>query len=109
MEFRKMVTITLYVRQQKIYRYIEQSFGLHGERRGWDDLREYHWNKYIVIYETDRQPRLDAWDKCSGLVHWENPEGWDGKEVGGGIKMGNTCKPMADSYLYGKKHYNIVK
>ena len=29
--------------------------------------------------ETDHQPRLDAWDKCSGLVHWENPEGWDGE------------------------------
>ena len=32
--------------------------------------------------ETDHQPRLEAWDKCSGLVHWEDPEGWDG--VGGG-------------------------
>ena len=21
------------------------------------------------------QPRLDAWDKCSNLVHWEDPEG----------------------------------
>ena len=32
--------------------------------------------------ETDHQSRLDAWDKCSGLVHWEDPEGWD--EEGGG-------------------------
>ena len=24
-------------------------------------------------------PRLDAWDKCSGLVHWEDPDGWDGE------------------------------
>ena len=23
---------------------------------------------------TYHQPRLDAWDKCSGLVHWEDPE-----------------------------------
>ena len=28
------------------------------------------------------QPRLDAWDKCSGLVHWEDPEG-SGREGGG--------------------------
>ena len=28
MEFRKLVTITLYVGQQKRHRYIEQSFGL---------------------------------------------------------------------------------
>ena len=33
-----MVTITLYVRQQKRPRCIEQSFGLCGRGRGWDDL-----------------------------------------------------------------------
>ena len=41
-EFRKMVTITLYERQQKRHRCIEQSFGLCGRRRGWDDLGEWH-------------------------------------------------------------------
>ena len=25
---------------------------------------------------------IDVWDKCSELVHWEDPEGWDGE--GGG-------------------------
>ena len=30
---------------------------------------------YIIYGERDHQPRLDAWDKCSGLVHWEDPEG----------------------------------
>ena len=34
---------------------------------------------------------------CSGLVHWDDPEGWDGMEVGGRFRMGNTCTPMADS------------
>ena len=33
---------------------------------------------------------------CLELVHWDDPEGWDGREVGGG-RMGNTCTPMADS------------
>ena len=33
---------------------------------------------------------------CSGLVHWDDPEGWDGREVGEGFWMGNTCTPMAD-------------
>ena len=37
MEFRKMVTITLYARQQKRHRCIGQSFGLCGRGRGWDD------------------------------------------------------------------------
>ena len=34
---------------------------------------------------------------CSGLVHWDDPEGGMGKEVGGRFRMGNTCTPMADS------------
>ena len=34
---------------------------------------------------------------CSGLVHWDDPEGWDGREVGEGFRMGDTCAPVADS------------
>ena len=82
MEFRKMVTITLYARQQKRHRCTEQTFGHYGRRRGWDDLREQDRNMYIIKGETDHQSRLDAWDKCSGLVPWEDPEEL-GKEGGG--------------------------
>ena len=32
---------------------------------------------------------------CLGLVHWDDPEGWYGE--GGGLRMGNTCIPVADS------------
>ena len=42
MEFRKMVTITLYVRWQKRRRSIEPSYGLCGRGRGLDDLGEWH-------------------------------------------------------------------
>ena len=42
MEFRKMVTITLYERQQKRHGCIEHSFGLCGRGRGCDDLGEWH-------------------------------------------------------------------
>ena len=38
-EFRKMVMMTLYARQQKRHRCIEQSFGLCGRGRGGDDGR----------------------------------------------------------------------
>jgi len=41
MEFRKLVTVTLYARQQKRHRCIEQSFGLCWGGRGWDDLGEW--------------------------------------------------------------------
>ena len=48
MEFRKMVTITLYAKQKKRHRCIEQTFGLCGRWRGWDVLREQHQNMYII-------------------------------------------------------------
>ena len=44
--------------------------------------------RYTIKGETDHQPRLDAWDKCSGLVHWEDPEGWDGEGGGSGDRDG---------------------
>ena len=34
---------------------------------------------------------------CLGLVHWDDPEGWDGEGGGGGFMIGNTCTPMEDS------------
>ena len=40
--FIKMIMITLYAREQKRHRGIEQSFGLCGRGRGWDDLGEWH-------------------------------------------------------------------
>ena len=55
-----MVTITLYTRQQKRHWCIEQSFGLCGKGRGWDDLGEWHWNTYNIIYGTSNQSRFNA-------------------------------------------------
>ena len=40
-DFLKLM-ITLYVRQQKRHRYIQQSYGLCGRGRGWNDLGEWH-------------------------------------------------------------------
>ena len=35
---------------------------------------------------------------CLGLVHWDDPEGWDGEGgAGAGFRMGNTCTLIADS------------
>ena len=60
MKFRKMVTITLYTRQQKRHWCILQSFGLCGRGRGWDALGEWHRHMYNIIYDTSRQSRFDA-------------------------------------------------
>ena len=109
MEFRKMVTITLYTRQQKRHWCIEQSFGLCGRGRGWDDFGEWHWNMYSIIYETSCQSRidamLDAWGWCTGMTQRDDT----GREEGGGVRMGNTCIPVADSCWYMAKPIQYVK
>ena len=47
---------------------------------------------------------------CSGLVHWDDPEGWDGEGVGRGVQDGEHMYTHGWFMLmYGKKHYNIVK
>ena len=43
---------------------------------------------YIIYGETDHQPRLDARDKRSYLVHWEDLEGSGGEEGGRGDRDG---------------------
>ena len=43
---------------------------------------------YIIYSETDHQPRWDAWDKCSGLVQWEDPEESGGEGGGRGYRDG---------------------
>ena len=98
MEFRNMVMMTLHAKQQKRHRCIEQSFEPCGRRRGWDDLREQHWNMYIIICVTDHQSRFDAWDRVlrAGALGWPWGMRW-GRRWGVWFRMGNTCTPMADS------------
>ena len=75
MEFRKIVTITLCTRQQKRHRCIEQSFGLCGRGQGWDDLGEWHWNMFNIIYEKSCQSRFDAWYWMLGAGALGRPRG----------------------------------
>ena len=44
----------------------------------------------------------------SGLVHWDDSEGWDREGLGGVFRMGNTCIPMADSCQYMAKTTTIL-
>ena len=46
----------------------------------------------------------------SGLVHWEDPEGWDVEGGGRGVQDGeHTYTHGWFMSMYGKNHYNIVK
>ena len=79
MEFRKMVTITLYVRQQKRHRCIEQSFGLCGRGRG-EMILENGIEACVISYKKRiASPGLMQDTECLGLIHWDDPEGWYGE------------------------------
>ena len=46
---------------------------------------------------------------CSGLVHWDDPEGWDGERGGRGVQDGGHMYTLGRFMsMYGKNHYNIV-
>ena len=34
---------------------------------------------------------------CSGLVHWDDHDGWDEEGGGSGVQDGDTCTPMVES------------
>ena len=90
-----MVMITLYARQQKRHRCIDQSFGL------------CRWG--AVIWGNGIETRIISYKKriaspgsmqdtgSLGLVHWDDPEGWYVDGGGRGFRIGNTCTPTADA------------
>jgi len=75
-----MQTITLYARQQKRHRCIQNSLlDSVGEGEGgmiWENGIE----TYILSYVKQIASPGSMHDTgYSGLVHWDDPEGWDGK------------------------------
>ena len=47
---------------------------------------------------------------CSGLVHWDDPDSWDGEGDGRGGQVGEHMYTHGRFMsMYGKNHYNIVK
>ena len=79
MEFRKMVMIPLYARQQKRHRCIEQSFELCGRGEG-GMISENGIETCILSYvKRIASPGSMHDTGCLGLVHWDDPEGWYGE------------------------------
>ena len=101
MEFRKMVMITLYARQQKRHRCIEQSFVLCGRGKGgmiWENGIE----TCIISYmKWVASPGSMHNTRCLGLVHWDDPEGWYGEGGGRSVQDGEhmyTCGGFISIY-----------
>ena len=100
----------LYTRQQKRHWCIEQSFGLCGRGRGWDDLGEWHWNMYNIIYETSRQSRFDTWYWMlgAGALGWPRGMVWGGRWEGG-LGWGTRVHPWQIHVDVWQNQYSIVK
>ena len=83
-----MVTITLYARQQKRHRCIEQCLDSVGEGEGgmiWENGIE----TCIISYKKRIASSGSMQDTgCLGLVHWDDPEGWYGEGGGRGVHDG---------------------
>ena len=98
MEFRKMLMITLYAEQKKRHRCIEQSFRLSGRKQGWmfqeNSIKTCILSRVKQITSPGWKHEASARAWCTGKTQRDRVE----TEVGGGIGMGNTCKPMADSF-----------
>ena len=48
--------------------------------------------------------------ECWELVHWDDPEGWDGEGGGSGVQDEEHMYIHGwFMSMYGKNHYNIVK
>ena len=134
MEFRKMVTITLCMRQQKRHWCIEQSYGLCWRGRGWEDLGEWHWNMYNIMYETSCQYRFNARYWMLGAGALGRPKGmvWGGRRKEGSgwrthvylwrihfnicqnkynfVKLKNKIKKKKEVGMYKKmEYYSVIK
>ena len=101
-----MVTITLYVRQQKRHRCIKQSFGPCGRGTGWDDLGEWHWNMYNIRNESPVQ----VWYRMlgAGALGW--PRGMvQGRRMEEGSGWGTHVYLWQIHVDIWQNQYNIVK
>ena len=84
MEFRKMVMMILYARQQKRHRLLD-SVGEGESRMIWKNSIETCILSYVKQIAS---PGLMHETGFSGLVHWDDPEGWDGERGGKGVQDG---------------------
>ena len=100
----------LFAGQQKRHRHKEQTCGHSGGRRGWDELREEHWNIYIIICKTDSQWEFAV--LCTEIKSdlCDNLEGWDGVGDGREVQEGKDMYTYDWFMLmYGRNQQNIVK
>ena len=110
MEFRKMVTITLYAKQKKRHRCKEQTFGLCG-REGtggmiWEKSTETRILPYVKQITSPSSMHETGHSKPA---YWDNADGWDEEGGGRGVQDGGHVYTHGwFMSMYGKSHHNTV-
>ena len=93
-----MVTITLYARQQKRHRCIEQSVGEGEGGMIWKNGIETCILSYVKRIASPGSMHDTG---CSGLVNWDDPEGGYREAAGRGVQNGGytyTCGGFMSMY-----------
>ena len=97
--------MTLYARQQKRHKYKDSV----GEGEGgmiWENSTDTCVLPYVKQIAS---PGLIHETRYLGLVHWDDPEGWDGE--GGGREVQEVDHMYTHGWfmsMHGKTQYNIV-
>ena len=101
--------MTVYVRQQKNTHVKNRLLDCVGEGKGgmiWENNIETCILSYV---KSIASPGLMHETGCSGLVHWVDPEGWDGEGAG---REGQDGEHMYTHgwfmWMYGKTHHNLA-
>ena len=63
----------------------------------------------IIYVKLIARPGLMHDTGCSGLVHWDDPEGWDGEGGGMGVQDGEYVHPWQIHVNVWQNQYNTVK
>ena len=100
----------LYARQQKRHDVKYRLLDSVGEGKGgmiWENSIETCILSYVKQLTSPGSMHETG---CSGLVHWDDPEGWDGEGGRRRVQEGEHMYTMADSCQYmAKNHHSIVK
>ena len=105
-----MGMITLYARQQKRHNSIERSFLESVGEAECAMIWENNIETCILYVKQIASQGLMHETGCSGLVHWDDLEGWNGEGGGRGVQDGEHMYTHGwFKSMYGKNHYNILK
>ena len=101
--------MTLYVIQQKRHRCKDRLLDSVGEGEGgmiWENSIETCILSYVKQIASPGSMHETG---CSGLVHWDDPEGWDKEGGGTGVQDGEHMYSHGwFTLMYGKHHYNTL-